>query len=412
MRHSSRVVRSVALSVASATFIVTGTAVASSAQAATPSSVAPSRVGVSGRHPQVGHPQVGDRTGGAAAGRGTPVVPPSGVWSRVPRAVGRLTASDAAAAAEWIRSAQLPDGAIATFPDQEHLRPNVGNQAAQGLADYARRTGDSDALDAAWAQLRWYASHEDADGVVTDYDLDADGNMVSTGDLDSTSGYAGTFLAAVESAYHATPVRQRAARLAEIEPGIDGALRAIAAVTRPDGLTWTKPSWKVVYLMRQAETYAGLDSAAHLLRALGRPRDGVAAAKAADRIVSAVDGLWNPETGSYDWAVHESGFTQTTDWDNLYSDGIANIWAVAYGLVPAKRAAALMATVTQRFPQLLDPTQAGYWPEAAVAYRQVNNRAQAALVLGGITSLVTETDHSWPYTPETAGVCLTDRLSD
>ena len=405
MRHSSRVVRSVALSVATATFVVTGTAVAASAQAATSSSSSPSRVGVSGRF-------AGNRAGGDAAGRGRPVAPPSGTWSRVPRAVGKLSTADAAEAAAWIRSAQLPDGAIATFPDQEHVRPNVGNQAAQGLADYAHRTGDADALDAAWAQLRWYATHEDADGVVTDYDADADGVMISSGDLDSTSGYAGTFLAAVESAYHATPVRQRAARLAEIEPGIDGALRAIAAVTRPDGLTWTKPSWKVVYLMRQAEAYAGLDSAARLLRALGRPRDGVAAAKAADRIVTAVDGLWNPGTGGYDWAVHESGFRQATDWDNLYSDGIANIWAVAYGLVPARRAAAVMATVTQRFPQLLDPTQAGYWPEAAVAYRQVNNRAQAALVLGGITSLVTETDHSWPYTPETAGVCLTDRLSD
>jgi len=328
------------------------------------------------------------------------------------KAVTRLTPVEAASTSEWIRSAQLPSGAIATFPDQQHVRPNISNLAAQGLADHARRTGDVASLTAAWAELRWYAGAEDADGVVTDYDAAADGTMVSSGDEDSTSAYAGTFLTAVEAAYKATPEKQRAARLAEVAPGIDGALRAIAAVTRPDGLAYAKPSWHVVYLMRQAETEAGLDSSARLLKLLGRPADGKASARAAQRMVAAVDTLWNPATGSYDWAVHESGYRQSTDWGNLYPDGIANIWAVAYGLVPEHRAKTLMDTVSAKFPDLDDASARGYWPEAVNAYRMVQDRTDAATVLGGITAQATATSRAWPFTTETAGVTLTLSLAE
>src|SRR5690349_2686652 len=75
---------------------------------------------------------------------------------KAPKPVSRLTPAEADSASAWIRSAQLANGAIATFPDRQHIRPNMANQAAQGLADHARRTGDTASLDAAWAYLRWY----------------------------------------------------------------------------------------------------------------------------------------------------------------------------------------------------------------------------------------------------------------
>jgi len=332
--------------------------------------------------------------------------------AKVSKPVSRLAPADAQSASEWIRSAQLPNGAIATYPDKLRIQPNMGNQAAQGLADHARRSGDAASLAAAWAYLRWYASAEDADGVVTDYVAGPDGAMVSTGSLDSTSGYAGTFLAAVESAYNATPPRQRAARLAEVTPGIVGALKAIASVTRPDGLADARPDYHLVCLMREAETYAGLDSAARLLKILGRKKDAAAAAKAARRVVAGIERLWNPKTQGYDWVVYEDGRRETTQWRSVYPDGVANVFAVAYGLVPQARAKVLMDKVTAVFPELLDPAAGGYWAEAVVAYRYVHDRPQAALVLGGITAQAAATGRAWPYTTETAGVSLTVSLAD
>jgi hypothetical protein len=329
-----------------------------------------------------------------------------------PKPVSRLTPAEAQSAADWIRSAQLPNGAIATFPDKQRVQPNMGNQAAQGLADHARRTGDTASLEAAWAHLRWYAAAEDANGVVTDYVAGPDGALTSTGTADSTSGYAGTFLAAVESAYNATPPKQRAARLASVATGIDGALRAIASVARTDGLYDARPDYHLVYLMREAEAYAGLDSAARLLRLLDRPKDAVAATRAAKRLAKAVDRLWNPTTQGYDWAIYEDGRHETTKWQSLYPDGVANAWVVAYGLVPPKRAKALMEKVTTTFPTLLDPATGGYWAETVLAYRYVKDRPQAALVLGGITAQATATGRAWPYTTETAGVSLTISLAD
>src|SRR3954453_4049594 len=67
--------------------------------------------------------------------------------AKAPKPVSRLTPAEAESASEWIRSAQLPNGAIATYPDKLRIQPNMGNQAAQGLADHARRTGDAASLE-------------------------------------------------------------------------------------------------------------------------------------------------------------------------------------------------------------------------------------------------------------------------
>lgn len=242
--------------------------------------------------------------------------------------------------------------------------------------------------------------------MVSDYRIAADGTLVSTGDQDSTDAYAGTFLSAVKDAWLATPAPDRARRLAEVAPGIDGALRAISAVTRPDGLTWAKPTWHVVYLMDQAETFDGLKSAAVLLTAMGRYADATKALDAAARMAVAVDRLWNPTTNSYDWAVHESGVHQATDWGTLYPDTLQNAWVVAYGLVPAKRATALMSKVSAEHPELADATAAGYWPQAATAYLAVKDTARASAVLSGVAAQATATNRAWPYHVAVAGVSL------
>jgi hypothetical protein len=164
--------------------------------------------------------------------------------------------------------------------------------------------------------------------------------MVSTGDMDSTDAYAGTFLLAARAALRVSGDR---ARLATLRAGIGGAVRAIEATQDRDGLTWAKPTWRVKYLMDQAETYAGLRAASELARALGDEALAVRTTDDAERLRAGVAGLWNPATGAYDWARHDGDARQRTNWTLLYPDALQQMWAVAFGLVDQRRGAWLVA---------------------------------------------------------------------
>src|SRR5436190_17001699 len=107
---------------------------------------------------------------------------------------GRATvATDVAAEADWIMSARLPDGAIANYVDQQAVWPYLSNFAAMGLARATQFTGRTEFAAASWRWLHWYQAHENGTGFVTDYKISG-GSPVSTGDMDSTDAYAGTFL--------------------------------------------------------------------------------------------------------------------------------------------------------------------------------------------------------------------------
>ena len=128
-----------------------------------------------------------------------------------------MTVDDVRADADWILAAQLPDGAIAHYSDRVAVWPYLANFAAQGLLRATEVTGDQKYLDAAWRWFGWYQAHMDAQGFVADYAM-RDGVLTSTGFMDSTDAYAGTFLSAVLSAS-----RSRTGQLAKLQalaPGI------------------------------------------------------------------------------------------------------------------------------------------------------------------------------------------------
>jgi hypothetical protein len=181
------------------------------------------------------------------------------------------SSSDLAADTAWLQTTMVPLGAVTLQTDRQAVWPYVGNYAAIGLAAQAARSGDPQALSAAWRQVDWYAAAEGPDGVVTDYTVAADLTLVSTGTEDSTDAYAGTFLSATFATYNATPGHSRRAQLAAIAPGLDGALRAIEATQDIDGMTWAKPGYHVKYLMDQSETYSGLRAAARRFEIRGDP---------------------------------------------------------------------------------------------------------------------------------------------
>ncbi|HWF52072.1 MAG TPA: hypothetical protein VG294_15635 [Solirubrobacteraceae bacterium] len=314
--------------------------------------------------------------------------------------------------AEWILAAQLPDGAIANYVDRKAIWPYLGNYAAVGLARAAQITHDRRYSDAAWSWLRWYQAHQDSSGFVTDYQVTA-GVETSTGAMDSTDAYAGTFLFAARATWQATHDR---AQLRGLAPGIAAAVSAIEATQDSDGLTWAKPTWHVKYLMDESEAYAGLQAATGLASTLGQPVLEASAATAAARLRSGTAHLWNPDLGAYNWALHADGVSQPTNWSVLYPDALEQAWPVAFGLVSGARAQSLMGHFAAAQPNWdlptavasfgSGPSPVGYWAVPAWAFARIGNLAVAQAALGSIRTSALAVGRAWPFTPSDAGQLL------
>jgi hypothetical protein len=325
-------------------------------------------------------------------------------------AAGSSVRTQVAADAAWIQQGQLSDGAIAWYVDRQHISPYLGNYAAIGLAEAHKVTGAAAYLTAATAWLRWYAAHEDASGFVTDHDVSAAGVESSTGDMDSTDAYAGTFLLATRAVFRAGASK---ATIRSLSAGIVGAVAAIEATQDADGLTWAKPTWHVKYLMDATETYAGLRAAADVAVVLGNPALNVRATKDADALSAGIAGLWNPTVSAYDWARHDGGAQTVTNWANLYSDSMEQAWAATFGLADPARASALLSTVTAAHPQWGQPqatdvsngtpAPVGYWPVVGWGLLRAGQTGQALTAAASIRTAALGTSRAWPFTTGNAG---------
>ncbi len=357
---------------------------------------------------------VGPGTAGAQASRLSPERAPDSASAVAARLDARLSVRTSAAQdADWILRAQLPDGAIATQVDRRHIQPYFANSAAKGLAMAARDTGDPRYAAAAWRWLRWYAAHEGHLGYVTDYDVAAGGQQTSTGAMDSTDAYAGTYLIAVQAIWSLTRNRSQ---LVSLQHGIVAAVGAIESTQDSDGLTWAKPGWHVKYLMDQGEAFAGLRAAVLLGDALGNRTLADQARADAAAMTAGVAALWNPATGSYDWAKFGNGARRATDWTKLYPDAAQQPWAVAFGLVPAPRATALMRRFDAAQPNWYKPAAlaksdtgsapVGYWPAIGSAFLRVGDVARAGAAYTAIRGAALTANRAWPFNTAPAGELL------
>jgi len=315
--------------------------------------------------------------------------------------------------ASFIESAQIADGAITEYPGSSVVNPYLGAYAAVGLARASMLTGDPTPAADAWRWLDWYQGAEGSGGIVTDATASG-GTTVPTGTLDATDATAGMFLVAADNAWAATG---DLGQLRAIQPGIAGALTAIGSVLSPSGLTWSTASYRASYLMDESEVYGGLVSAAALETTLGDQALATQASSEATALAGAVAGLWNPATGAYDWAVAGDGVQTATNWQVAYPDAFEQAWAVAWGLVPASRASALMDDVAQDAPAWSDPTgtgifdtngvdagaSMGYWPVVAWGFDQVGNSGAASSGTAQIRAAASAGGDAWPYTPAIAG---------
>jgi hypothetical protein len=328
--------------------------------------------------------------------------------------VAPATCSPSAAAAlsrtegDWILQAIVGAGAITQYPDRRRVDPYVGNFAALGLARATAATCDRRYVDAAWRHLAWYASAMDEHGYVRDQAV-INSQIRPLLTMDSTDAYAGTFLVALGEAYRVDPDDTK---LRLLQPGLVKAVQAIASTTRSSGLTNATPTWPVAYLMDEAETEAGLQSAAFLANALGDSSLANDARTRADHLHHAVDALWNEQRQSYNWAVHPTLVQTATDWRAVYPDAMQQSWATAWGLADPARAAALDAHVAAVAPRLDQPSSSttidgkrrsfGYWPVAGWA-GAVTDPASGLTRATDIQRAADALHRAWPFSVATSG---------
>lgn len=180
--------------------------------------------------------------------------------------------------------------------------------------------------------LQWYLGklnrpdHLGVSGTIYDYDIVA-GNEVSAGSYDSSDSYAATFLSLVRSYYEASSdlafVTGNLADLKTVAGAMDATLQAT-------NLTWGRLDWNIEYLMDNVEVWKGYQDFAFLLTLAG---DGAAAgcsAKASAVRASIESNLWSPANGHY--VPYRTG---ATNWSTFYSDSVANLWPVLFGLPEA-----------------------------------------------------------------------------
>jgi hypothetical protein len=349
----------------------------------------------------------------------TTLPPAAGATGPTATAPSGATLASIEADADWIASAQLPDGAIANYPfngTSAVIQPYLSNYGAIGLAEATSASGDMTYANDAWSSLFWYAARMDpTTGYVTDYDY-ANGVETSTGSFDSTDSYAGTFLAAAWDTYAAT---DNTAKLAKLLPAIQLAVKAIESTQQSDGLTWATPTYHAKYLMDNAEVYGGLVSAENLARA---ENDAVLVSEATADATSSfagIQGLWNTTTNSYDWARAGADATTdtATDWTVLYPDAFEQMWAIAWDASTSSHAATILAQFTADQPNWDQPTATapyltnatvapaivGYWPFAATAFVAAGDPAADETAATSLQDDLNAAGEAWPWNTGSAG---------
>jgi hypothetical protein len=325
--------------------------------------------------------------------------------------------------AQLILDAQLPDGAITQWIDRTRIDPYLANYAAMGLADASAVSGDGRYVRAGWRWLSWYRDRMDAGGYVTDYTVGPGPSFTetSTGDMDSTDGYAGTFLLALRRTFEVSGGTKRLAAFAD---AVHKAVRAIRSTQQANGLTWATPGYHAALLMDQAEAYAGLRAAAGLEAALGARSLEARADAAADAVRRGVAGMWQADTAAFAVARFGDGALDPAGWNTYYPDAAGQAWAVAVGnglspgapLIGRSRARSLMVTFRSRWPQWTRPDArvafdggshpVEYWPLVGRALAAVGASTAGRRGAEAIVSSAKARDWQWPFSVGAAGEVL------
>lgn len=280
---------------------------------------------------------------------------------------------------EVIRAAQLPDGAFRMSGSGVPVRivPYFSNFAAMALLAANEQQPNPEDVQCVRRWIDWYVDHQESDGTIFDYAGTVD-SYRSKGTRDSTDSYAATFLMVLRRYQKVAEGRVSA----EYFIGGERALHALEDVMQPDGLTVTKPEYRIKYLMDNIEVYQGLVEGADLFDSVGRADVARRARSLARGVADRVSVFWQEEESCFAYALDMNG-KLSSGFSDPYPHGLAQLFALAH-CVPAPDG--LWARVKETFEPDHDGVPVERWllaanrcgdPESTAMYRRQTESALA-----------------------------------
>ncbi|MEF9839846.1 MAG: hypothetical protein RR275_03110 [Lachnospiraceae bacterium] len=253
---------------------------------------------------------------------------------------------------KWLITTQLSNGAFAKRPENQgnaSVVPYFSCFTALALIDgdekgeYREQVRD---------YIDWHFAHlndkkEDYNGVagtIYNYDVVIENGIVtkeqSTGEYDSTDSYAATFLSLVYGF----------ARQYEEQEYLENHKTELLAVsnamleTMNHGLSYSKPDYKIKFLMDNAEVYAGCQDMSELITMLKLDTSGSnqeefvelkkQLVKNQKVLRKNIQGLWNQKGQYYEPAVGTSGEPASEfEWEEFYPSAASQLFPVIFGVV-------------------------------------------------------------------------------
>lgn len=246
---------------------------------------------------------------------------------------------------EWLWNQQLSNGAFAFYNEYNgsvYINPYFSEIVAISLINY---DSSADAKERIEAYFDWHFAHinsatEDYNGVagtIYDYDVQVKHGVVvsetSRGSYDSTDSYSALFIKALADY---VKVYGDTSYIVAHKEEIKDIVNVMFATMSPNGYTYAKPDYQIIYLMDNAEVYAGLNAAEYIY-------ENVISDNAMYSKVSKAVDFYNDNFNTHWWkgdhyaAVLNPDYSEYTgycfSWDMFYPCATSQMFPIMYGIV-------------------------------------------------------------------------------
>lgn len=337
----------------------------------------------------------------------------------------------------WLSDLQLSNGAFPFRAPEDgsvHIVPYFSDTVAMALLQGAP---SQEYIKEVKAYFDWRFAHQnDASrdynriaGTIYDYDAKVENGIVvseSTKEkYDSVDSYAASFLMALWEYHNKVPDDTY---LIDHYDLIADVISALYTTIDEDGLSYTKPDYKVKYLMDNAEVHRGLSCAISLLEQVFLPNCEAHSLPSAEierwiaqlkdalqcQLQSFETTLWNKNDGHYEIGIDSKGKPlDFVGWENFYPDAVCQLFPILYGVVPdEERAKVLYQTFSghfdwQHLTHYLNGDTDFYWGLTAYCGALMRDEEKVLNYLDYYTANVTPS-HEYPaYNADVAWVVLT-----
>ncbi|UVI29534.1 hypothetical protein [Paenibacillus spongiae] len=320
--------------------------------------------------------------------------------------------------ANWIARLQLESGCIPMYNEplashggEYRVIPYFTHLALLGLLEQPEHSPVvRKYMDWYFSRLIRTATETAPAGAVFDHTVAADRlTFTATGDFDSTDSYASTFLNVLRKYAETTG---DTAYLLERRSDIALIAGAMLATKQSDGLTWAKPSYRVKYLMDNAEVYEGLADMEWICSEVFGDRTEAAFYRHhKDEVAAGIQtGLWNESLQAYAYAKNEDGSLLEPEWGRFYPDATAQLFPIWTGMLPpeSERARRLYASFNAHFPQWPQLNKRDSFPWALLAYTSavMGDAERTVQFLESAQAAFIERGHPWPWYVMESGVTM------